>query len=181
MMLDPRTIMFVTACMGPVLAMVLLSLRRNYPSSIRGLGWWAQGTWWVFFGVILVTLRDWIPAGLSIVAGNALIIIGTWHWLVGTNKFLGLNAHRRAWLIIVGISIVAIAWFYFLATQLRYAIGHHLRGYGGPVACARQQFAASKALHLRKPVSEFCADGLGRRLAAALVRRPEWPDQSRPV
>lgn len=112
MTLDPRTIMFVTACMGPVLAMVLLSLRRTYPSSIRGLGWWAQGTWWVFFGVILVTLRDWIPASLSIVVGNALIIIGTWHWLVGTNKFLGLRSHRRAWLIAVGVAIATIAWFY---------------------------------------------------------------------
>lgn len=113
-MLDPRTIMFVTACMGPVLAMVLLSLRTTYPSSIRGLGWWAQGTWWIFMGVILVALRDWIPAVLSIVVGNALIIIGTWHWLVGTNKFLGLRAHRRAWAIVVAISIAVIAWFYFV-------------------------------------------------------------------
>lgn len=112
MTLDPRTIMFVTACMGPVLAMVLLSLRRTYPSSVRGLGWWAQGTWWVFFGVVLVTLRDWIPPSLSIVAGNALIIIGTWHWLVGTNKFLGLRAYRREWQIAVGLSIAAIGWFY---------------------------------------------------------------------
>lgn len=44
MTLDPRTIMFVTACRAPVLAMVLLSLRRNYPSSIRGLGWYTPAT-----------------------------------------------------------------------------------------------------------------------------------------
>ena len=112
MTLDPRTIMFVTACMGPVLAMVLLSLRSAYPSSIRGLGWWAQGTWWIFFGVVLVTMRDWIPASLSIVAGNALLIIGTWHWLVGTNKFLGLKSYRNVWLVAVGVAIAATAWFY---------------------------------------------------------------------
>lgn len=112
MTLDPRTIMFVTACMGPVLAMVLLSLQRAYPTSIRGLGSWAKGTWWIFFGVVLVTLRDAIPASLSIVAGNAMIIIGTWYWMVGTNRFLGLRARPGVWQFAVGLSIAVVAWFY---------------------------------------------------------------------
>jgi len=112
MTLDPRTIMFVTAFMGPVLAMVLLSMRRTYPSAIHGLGWWAQGTWLIFAGVLLVAARGWIDGFLSTVVGNALVIIGTWQWQVGTNSFLGLRPYRRTWLALVTLSIGAISWFY---------------------------------------------------------------------
>ena len=114
MELDPRTIMFVTACMGPVLGMVLLSMLRTIPSTIRGLKSWAYGSCWIFAGVVFITLRDTIPLGLSVVAGNALIIIGTWMWLDGTYRFLGLPNHRRAWIAAMVLVNAAITWCYYV-------------------------------------------------------------------
>lgn len=103
--------MFITALMGPVLALVLLSLRRTYPTSLRGLGWWAQGTLWMFAGALLIAARGGIADVLSIVVGNALYMLGFLQWLWGTEKFLGLprSSRKLGWLVLAAVAVCG--WF----------------------------------------------------------------------
>ena len=75
--LDARTILVMTALMGPLMAVVLFSLRRNYPVSVRGLGWWANGALVMFLGIVLIATRDLLPMGFSILLGNVLLMAGS--------------------------------------------------------------------------------------------------------
>lgn len=65
--LDARTILVMTALMGPLMAVVLYSMRRNYPVSVRGLGWWASGALVMFVGIVLIATRDLLPDRKSVV------------------------------------------------------------------------------------------------------------------
>jgi diguanylate cyclase (GGDEF)-like protein len=88
--LDSRTIVVITAILGPVMALVLLSLRRNYPGSVKGLGWWATGTFLLFGGILLIAARGRIADFLSIPIGALLLMAGHAAWVAGTEKFMGL-------------------------------------------------------------------------------------------
>jgi diguanylate cyclase (GGDEF)-like protein len=109
--LDSRTIMFITACMGPLMALVLLAMRSNYPTTVRGLGWWAQGAIWSFVGVLLIASRGAIPAFWSVLVGNGLMMLGMLQWLVGTRRFLGLPTHTSRWMQVLVFSLALLAWF----------------------------------------------------------------------
>lgn len=103
--------MFITALMGPVLAVVLLSLRRTYPTSISGLGWWAQGTLWMFCGALLIAARSSIADLLSIVVGNGLFMLGYLQWVWGTEKFLGRPVVSKKLSVLVLAAVAALVWF----------------------------------------------------------------------
>ncbi len=94
--LDPRTIVIITAILGPVMALVLLSLRSNYPGNVRGLGWWACGTFLIFGGILLVAARDNIAGAWLIPVGPALLMAGHATWITGTEKFMGLPLNGKA-------------------------------------------------------------------------------------
>lgn len=107
--LDARTILVMTALMGPLMAIVLFSLRRNYPVSVRGLGWWANGALVMFLGIVLIATRDLLPMGFSILLGNVLLMSGSLMWVAGTEKFLGLPSSMRLWVPLLGLSSLAVA------------------------------------------------------------------------
>ncbi len=111
MHLDSRTIMFITACMGPLMALVLLAMRRNYPTAIRGLGWWAQGALWSFVGVLLIASRGSIPVFWSVLVGNGLMMLGMVQWLLGTQRFLGTSTDTGRWMQLLVFSIALLGWY----------------------------------------------------------------------
>lgn len=99
--LDSRTIVIITAILGPVMALVLLSLRRNYPGSVKGLGWWAGGTFMLFGGILLIAARGRIDNLLSIPVGALLLMAGNATWIIGTEKFLNLPDSSRS--LVLGV------------------------------------------------------------------------------
>ena len=107
--LDARTILVMTALMGPLMAVVLFSLRRNYPVSVRGLGWWANGALVMFLGIVLIATRDLLPMGFSILLGNVLLMAGSLMWVAGTEKFLGLPSSMRLCVPLLGLVSLAVA------------------------------------------------------------------------
>lgn len=111
MKLDIRTILFMAAFMGPLMAFVLLSLRRNYPVSVRGLGWWAGGTLVIFVGIVLVALRGILPLMATVWGGNTLLVSGTLMWLLGTEKFLGLPSSLKTVGALVALASLLLAYF----------------------------------------------------------------------
>ena len=109
--LDPRTILVVAAFMGPIMAAVLLAIRRAYASTVRGLGWWAQGAWWVFAGIVTITSRNSIPLFVAAVLGNFMLLLGGVQWALGTEKFLGLPSRVRYWCVLLAADTVALIWW----------------------------------------------------------------------
>nr|WP_315479214.1 GGDEF domain-containing protein [uncultured Rhodoferax sp.] len=107
--LDARTILVMTAMMGPLMAVVLYSMRRNYPVSVRGLGWWAGGALVQFVGIVLIATRDVLPTVISILLGNVLMMAGSLMWVAGTEKFLGRPSSMRIWLPLLALVSLAVA------------------------------------------------------------------------
>lgn len=107
--LDARTILVMTALMGPLMAAVLYSMRRNYPVSVRGLGWWASGALVQFVGIVLIATRYVLPTVFSILLGNVLMMGGSLMWVAGTEKFLGLPSSMRVWVPLLALASLAVA------------------------------------------------------------------------
>lgn len=86
--------------------MVLYSLRRSFPSNIRGLGYWAAGSLVLSVAAVLLALRGTVSDGLSIVFANAAVLGGIGLWLVGNDHFV---ARRPSWALVAGAVIVGTA------------------------------------------------------------------------
>jgi diguanylate cyclase (GGDEF)-like protein len=117
--LDSRTIVVITAILGPVMALVLLSLRRNYPGSVKGLGWWATGTFMLFSGILLIAARGRISDFLSIPVGAFLLLAGQAVWIAGTEKFMGLPESVKALRAIVLSAFALFLGFYVVHDDYR--------------------------------------------------------------
>jgi diguanylate cyclase (GGDEF)-like protein len=109
--LDIRTILLITAFMGPLMAVVLLSLRRNYPVSVRGLGWWANGSLVIFVGIVLIAARGMLPDVGPVFLGNTLMITGSMMWVLGTERFLGRPSRIRPLSALVAVASALLAYF----------------------------------------------------------------------
>jgi diguanylate cyclase (GGDEF)-like protein len=119
--LDSRTFLFITALLGPVLALVLLSLRRSYATSVHGLGWWAQGAGWASLGALLLWLREILPNNnLLMLLGVACMPLAAFQWLMGTEKFLGLpsSVPRLKWLAFFGF--LCVVWFLLVVPDFQW-------------------------------------------------------------
>lgn len=126
--LDSKTVIIISTLQAPVIALVLLLLRRNYPSSVKGLGWWAQGTLWIFIGILLIAARGAISDIWSIPVGATLLLCGHVLWIMGTEKFLGLRSTARE----LGLfaSALSILFFCFFAFWPSYQMRVVLIGIG---------------------------------------------------
>lgn len=110
--LDSRTIVVITAMLGPVIALVLLLLRRNYPASVKGLGWWAQGTFWMFGAILLIAARGSIDNLWSMPVGTSMLMTGHVLWIMGTEKFMGLPSSAKMLAVFTATVCAVFVWFY---------------------------------------------------------------------
>ncbi|SAK51732.1 diguanylate cyclase [Caballeronia hypogeia] len=112
---DLRTILLMSAVMPGLVALVMSSMRRNFPRNIRGVGLWALGALLESLAVIVLSLRGSVPDWLSIIAGNVFLIGGIGIWLAGSQRFYGLRPSWRliALLLVIDASGLAImTWIY---------------------------------------------------------------------
>jgi diguanylate cyclase (GGDEF)-like protein len=122
--LDPRTVIMLCGLMGGLMSMVLYSLQRNYPSSIRGLLEWGRGMLlWFLSGAGMVFLSRSAPAIFAVAIPNCLLLTGTfWLWL-GTQRFLGrepstLNTRLHS----AGIAAASLLLAWFAAVTPSYRV-----------------------------------------------------------
>jgi predicted membrane protein len=77
--IDPRTVILLSGVMSAFMAIILFSLKRNYPTSIQGLGEWATSLVLVAVGCTLAFGLDVLPKLLSITVPRLLFPAGpTW-------------------------------------------------------------------------------------------------------
>ncbi len=118
--LDPRSIILLAGMLAALMSFVLMSLRRNYPRSIHGLGEWATGPLLCFTATLLLAGRGRIPDFLSTVVANLVLLAGGVLFLLGSQRFYGLPSTWKAWAVVVVASGFVFTWF--LVVEPAYAV-----------------------------------------------------------
>lgn len=110
-LIDPRTVILLSSVMSCLMAMVLYSLKRNYPPSIKGPGEWAGALVLLFAGALLVGAMGKLPAIFVIVFSSYLLWCGLYLAYVGTQRFCGVAPRVAPWLVFITAVMLLQAWF----------------------------------------------------------------------
>ncbi len=107
--------------MSAVMAIVLLFMRRHYPPSIRGVGAWALAPLLWLASTLLFGARDFIPAWLSLVVANQLLVLGSLVYYMGMRVFLGYTFDWRFWGVVIAVSttVFVALTYWFPSYELR--------------------------------------------------------------
>lgn len=109
--LDPRSIIVLAGLMGLLMSVVLFSMRRSYPPSIRGLREWTLAPLASFVSTVLFALRGVVPDLFSIVLANMVLFQGCILYYAGSQLFLGHERDTRAWSVVTVVMGVVLFWF----------------------------------------------------------------------
>ena len=115
MTLDPRSLIAMAGVMSALMALVLLLMRRNYPSWIRGLGAWALAPVLWLAATVLFGARDSVPPWVGLVVANLLLMLGTVTFYMGTRRFMGQPLTWRLWSgVIAGTMLMIMVFSYWM-------------------------------------------------------------------
>ena len=109
--LDPRSIIVLAGVMGLVMSIVLMSMRRSYPPSIRGLREWTLAPFFSFASTVLFGLRGMVPDVVSVVLANMVLFYGCILYYAGSQLFLGHARDTRNWNAVTLILGAVLFWF----------------------------------------------------------------------
>ncbi|MDO9167093.1 MAG: GGDEF domain-containing protein [Rhodoferax sp.] len=109
--IDPRTVILLAAVMSGLMALVLYSLKRNFPASIKGLTEWAGALLVLLVGALLVAGRGRLPDFLSTSISSFLLWSGLYLAYVGTQRFLGVPSRMTPWMVLLTGALLAQIWF----------------------------------------------------------------------
>ncbi len=109
--IDSRTVFLLTGMMGGLMALILLSMKRNYPPSIKGLGEWGYALVMLFAGGLLSAVRTLLPEAVGITLTNILIWSALYLGYHGSLRFFGAQTRPGPWIaLILGTWVLSI-WF----------------------------------------------------------------------
>jgi len=109
--IEPRTVILLASVMSGLMSLVLYSLKRNYPSSIKGLSEWSAALLVLFVAGLLVAGRGGLPDLVSISVSSFLLWCGLYLAYVGTQRFFGVKPRVAPWMIVIsGLSLIQL-WF----------------------------------------------------------------------
>ena len=97
-MLDPRTAILLAGLMSGLMSMVLYSLRRSYPPTVRGLGLWALGLLGIAVGTLLAVRHDGPPEMLTVSVARVLLPCSLFLIYSGTLRFVGQRPQLKVWI-----------------------------------------------------------------------------------
>ena len=108
--LDPRSLIAMAGLMASLMAVVLYFMRRYYPPSIQGIGYWASAPLIWLVATVLFSGRGVFPDLLTIVAANTLLLLGTTAFYVGCRRFLGHGGGWRLWGTVAALAALLFTW-----------------------------------------------------------------------
>ena len=157
LILDPRSIIVLAGVMGLLMSVVVFSMRRSYPPSIRGLREWTLGPITCCLSTVLFALRGVLPELLTIVLANMVLFQGCVFYYAGSQLFLGHQRDTRRWSML-NLALGAVL-FWFSAVRPDYGV--RLAVFTLAIAAL---FAAHARLYLQHPLAHF-----GMRLMTILL------------
>ena len=111
--LDLRAVILLAGAMGALMSVVIWFLRRNYPPSVGGLGYWAAGPAVIFTSTLLFGARGVLPEVLTVVTANAILMAGVVLLYAGTGLFYRAPIGLRPWAAAI-LAVTAVnVWFTF--------------------------------------------------------------------
>lgn len=111
---DLRAVILLAGVMGALMSVVIYSLRRSYPRSIGGLGYWAAGPAVAFLSSLLFGTRSILPELFTVVIANLLLMTGVVLLYLGSRGFYRVEVVVRPWVIAIVCVTVVLAWFTFV-------------------------------------------------------------------
>jgi len=109
--LDVRSIILIAGIMSLLMAIALHFMKRNYPSSIKGLAEWAAAPVVLFVATLLFATRGVIPNLFSIVLANLLLFGGASLLYFGSQRFFGVRPSIPLWSGLAVLVLLPVAWF----------------------------------------------------------------------
>ncbi len=108
--LDPRSLIAMAGLMASLMAVVLYFMRRYYPPSIQGIGYWASAPLMWLGATVLFSGRGVFPDLLAVVAANTLLLLGTTAYYIGCRRFLGHDGGWRLWGTVAALAALLFTW-----------------------------------------------------------------------
>lgn len=108
--LDPRSLIAMAGLMAALMAVVLYFMRRYYPPSIQGIGYWASAPLLWLLASALFSTRGVLPDLLTLVLANELLFIGSTVYYIGCRRFLGHTNGWHPWAAAVVLTTLALSW-----------------------------------------------------------------------
>jgi len=108
--LDPRSLIAMAGLMAALMAVVLYFMRRYYPPSIQGIGYWASAPLMWLVATVMFSGRGVFPDLFSMVVANTLLLVGTTAFYIGCRRFLGHGGGWRLWGSVAALSALLFAW-----------------------------------------------------------------------
>jgi len=117
--------------MSGLMSLVLYSLKRTYPASIKGLGEWATALLLVFIGSALGTATGNLPIFLTITIARIMLAGGLYMTYVGTQRFFGETPRHKPWIALISGLMLVQLWFTFVdpSYQVRLVLSNVLAAY----------------------------------------------------
>jgi diguanylate cyclase (GGDEF)-like protein len=109
--IDPQTVIVLTGVMGGLMALVMYSLKRNYPTSIKGLAQWSAAFFMLFVAGVLIGGRGVLPEVVTISVANFLLWSGVYVCFVGTQLFYGVTPRIWPWMGLITTALTASLWY----------------------------------------------------------------------
>ncbi len=110
-LIDPRTVILLGGVMSGLMSLVLYSLKRSYPASIKGLGHWSAALLLVFLGGLLVAGLGTLPDSIVIALSRLLVVSGLYLAYVGSQHFFGVTPRVAPWLSLIAAMTLVQLWF----------------------------------------------------------------------
>jgi diguanylate cyclase (GGDEF)-like protein len=108
---DSRTVFLITGLMGGLMALILLSIKRSYPASIKGLGEWSYSLVLLFLAGLLSAVRLQLPASVGIGLTNIMVWSALYLGYFGSQLFFGEKPKPVPWIsLVLGVWLVSM-WF----------------------------------------------------------------------
>ena len=155
--LDPRSVIVLAGVMGLLMSLVMFSMRRSYPSSIRGLREWTLAPLMCFGSTVLFAMRGVLPDVLTIPLANMVLFQGCITYYAGSQLFLGHARNTRGWSIVTPVLGAVLFWY----SQFQPSYTVRLAVFTVAIAAL---FTAHASLYLRHPLTH-----LGLRVMTGLL------------
>ena len=109
-LLDPRSVIVMSAFLALVTLLILISLRRSVSAQVKGLGEWIVADLGFLLAVVLLNLRGMVHPFWGVVVANTLIVMAVLLFGHGLRRFYGEQPPLRP-LVLTGAAFFAAVAF----------------------------------------------------------------------